>query len=32
MAQTQTELNDFIIDKWKEVEKKNISKESRGFY
>ena len=25
LSQTQTELNDFIIDKWKDQEKKNIS-------
>ncbi len=31
LAQTQTELNDFIIDKWKDVEKKNISKNPDEF-
>lgn len=31
LAQTQTELNDFIIDKWKDVEKKNITKNPGDF-
>lgn len=31
MAQTQAELNDFIIDKWKEEEKKNISKNPEDY-
>ena len=31
LAQTQTELNDFIIDKWKDEEKKNISKNPNDF-
>ena len=31
LAQTQTELNDFIIDKWKDAEKKNISKNPGDF-
>jgi len=31
LAQTQTELNDFIIDKWKDEEKKNISKNPADF-
>lgn len=31
LAQTQTELNDFIIDKWKDEEKKNIAKSPEDF-
>lgn len=31
LAQTQTELNDFIIEKWKDQEKKNISKNPGDF-
>lgn len=31
LAQTQTDLNDFIIDKWKDVEKKNITKNPGDF-
>ena len=31
IAQTQTELNDFIIEKWKDQEKKNISKNPENF-
>ena len=31
LAQTQTELNDFIIEKWKDQEKKNISKNPENF-
>tara|TARA_B100002052_G_scaffold283512_1_gene294515 strand:- start:143 stop:1432 length:1290 start_codon:yes stop_codon:yes gene_type:complete len=31
LAQTQTELNDFIIDKWKDIEKKNITKNPGDF-
>lgn len=31
LAQTQTELNDFIIDKWKDGEKKNIAKNPNDF-
>ncbi len=31
IIQTQTELNDFIIDKWKDDEKKQISKNPEGY-
>jgi len=31
LTQTQTELNDFIIDKWKDKEKENISKNPDDF-
>ena len=31
LSQTQTELNDFIIDKWKDEEKKNIANSPGDF-